>query len=278
MKHLSVTVYLWEGEREMYQNYIFDLYGTLADICTREEDPLVWEKMALFYGYYEARYTPDELKASYERLVRRQQTAGESVVQVGSAALRGRTGREGEKAGKSHEGYPEIQLQAVFEELYREKGAEASEELILHTGQMFRALSTEYICLYPGVKEMLERLRKKGKGIYLLSNAQKIFTEYELHLLGIIRYFDGILISSEHGVKKPDIRFFEILLQTYGLDPKTCLMIGNDGQCDIEGAKKAGMDTCYIHSNISPSEDVNVEATYVQMEMDIGGVCRMLGI
>ena len=37
-----------------YDNYIFDLYGTLADIHTEENDPLVWKKLALFYGYYDA--------------------------------------------------------------------------------------------------------------------------------------------------------------------------------------------------------------------------------
>ncbi len=254
----------------MYQNFIFDLYGTLVDICTREDDPVVWEKMALFYGYYDAQYTPEELQETYGRLVRRQK----------DPALQSRR-YEAEQVGdakKSHEGYPEIRIEEVFEGLYREKGTEASKELILHTGQMFRALTTEYIRLYPGVKEMLERLRKKGSGVYLLSNAQKIFTEYELHMLGIARYFDSILISSEYGVKKPDIRFFEILLRTCGVNPKTCVMIGNDAKCDIEGAKKAGMDTCYIHSNISPSADADVDATYVQMEMDIGKVCRMLGI
>ena len=45
-----------------YDNYIFDLYGTLADIHTEENDPLVWKKLALFYGYYDANYAPEELK------------------------------------------------------------------------------------------------------------------------------------------------------------------------------------------------------------------------
>lgn len=252
----------------MYQNYVFDLYGTLVDIRTREDSPVVWEKLALFYGYHDALYTPGELQKAYGRLVQRQEEilAGDAVAH--------NSWRRGEKAAarnaESHEGYPEIQIETVFEGLYREKGVEPDKQLIIHTGQIFRALTTEYIRLYPGVKEMLERLRKRGKGVYLLSNAQKLFTEYELHMLGIAGYFDGILISSEYGVKKPDIRFFEILLETFGLDPKECIMIGNDALCDIEGAKRAGMDTCYIHSNISPPGDFNVEATYVQM--DIGGI------
>ena len=33
-----------------YKNYIFDLYGTPVDIHTDEEQELLWEKLALFYG------------------------------------------------------------------------------------------------------------------------------------------------------------------------------------------------------------------------------------
>lgn len=260
----------------MYQNCIFDLYGTLVDIHTREDSPSVWEKLALFYGYHDALYTPGELQEAYGRLVQSQ----EEILARDIVAYNRR--RREEKAAarnaESHEGYPEIQIETVFEGLYREKGVEPDKQLTIHTGQMFRALTTEYICLYPGVKDMLERLRKSGKGVYLLSNAQKIFTEYELHMLEIVQYFDGIMISSEYGVKKPDIRFFEILLDTYCLDPRESIMIGNDALCDIEGAKQAGMDTCYIHSNISPPGDSNVNATYVQMKMDMEKVCRMLGI
>lgn len=250
----------------MYQNYIFDLYGTLVDIHTREDSPLVWEKLALFLGYHGAVYTPEELQEAYGRLIRRQQKLA-SIDAAGYGRERG-DGKAADKTAGNHEGYPEIQIKTVFEGLYREKGVEADENLAIHTGQMFRALATEYIRLYPGVKELLEKLQKQGKGIYLLSNAQKIFTEYELYMLEIARYFNGILISSEYGVKKPDIRFFEILLETYCLDPKTCIMIGNDALCDIEGAKQVGMDTCYIHSNISPPGDSNVEATYVQMDIE----------
>lgn len=37
-----------------YDNYIFDLYGTLVDIHTDESDTAIWEKLAMFYGYYGA--------------------------------------------------------------------------------------------------------------------------------------------------------------------------------------------------------------------------------
>ena len=33
-----------------YDNYVFDLYGTLVDIHTEEDFPKLWEKLALFFG------------------------------------------------------------------------------------------------------------------------------------------------------------------------------------------------------------------------------------
>ena len=48
-----------------YTDLIFDLYGTLLDIHT-EEDETVWEKTALYFGFYGAHYSGSELKKSFE--------------------------------------------------------------------------------------------------------------------------------------------------------------------------------------------------------------------
>lgn len=251
-------------EKKQYKNYVFDLYGTLVDIHTDEEDKQVWEKLALFYGYYGALYTPEELHTLYWELIKKKEKTKKTELEA--------------EPRYAHEAFPEIQIEKVFQELFWRKGVEADIELGIHAGQFFRVLSTEYICLYKGVPQMLAAIRKMGNRIYLLSNAQKIFTAYEMNFLNISQYFDAVLISSEYGTKKPDIRFFHILLDECGLKPEQCIMIGNDAKCDIAGAKLAGMDTYYIHSNISPECKKEPDATYCQMEMDIHKVCQALGI
>ena len=50
----------------MYQNYIFDLYGTLVDIHTNEKKAYLWKKMSLFFGMKGAAYEPKELRMAYE--------------------------------------------------------------------------------------------------------------------------------------------------------------------------------------------------------------------
>ena len=59
-----------------YTDLIFDLYGTLVDIHT-EEDALVWEKTALYFGFYGAHYTGEELKSAFRAaMLRREAQAG----------------------------------------------------------------------------------------------------------------------------------------------------------------------------------------------------------
>lgn len=219
-----------------YRNYIFDLYGTLVDISADEADRRLWEHMCLFYGYYGAQYEPEELHQAY----------------LASIDSKDRQLREEYAVTYQHESHPEILYDEVFRGLYTDRGVVPDPSLVLHTAQMFRACSVKYVRLYAHAKELLIALKEAGKKVYLLSNAQRTFTEYEMRYLGIYDLFDGIQISSDHGCKKPDERFFRILLERFGLRPEESLMIGNNRYDDIAGAARAGIDGFYIQSALSP--------------------------
>ena len=59
----------------MYDNIIFDLYGTLIDIHTDEEDIAVWKHMCEFYAEHGVKYNPAGLRSKYKRQVRRAEQA-----------------------------------------------------------------------------------------------------------------------------------------------------------------------------------------------------------
>ena len=215
-----------------YTDLIFDLYGTLVDIHTEEDDP-VWEKTALYFGYYGASYTGTELREAFQSAM---------------AAKKAR-------AGQSYECFPDLPFEQVLAQLFRDKGVtEHADELGKNASQLFRICSTEYIRLYPGVTDALKKLRQDGYRLWLLSNAQRIFTAFELNHLGLASYFDGIYLSSDFGCRKPDIRFFSALLEEQQLKKENCLMIGNDLDTDIAGAKNAGLDTLYMHTGLTPPD------------------------
>lgn len=215
-----------------YTDLIFDLYGTLVDIHT-EEDALVWEKTALYFGFYGAHYTGEELKSAFRFAMQRREA----------------------QAGQSYECFPDIPFEQVMAELFRAKGVEENADALgVNAAQLFRISSIEYVKLYPHVLEALARLRRKGYRLWLLSNAQRVFTAFELCHLGLGEQLDGIYISSDYGCRKPNVRFYRALLEEQKLDVKSCLMIGNDRDTDIAGAKAAGIDTLYMHTNLTPAE------------------------
>ena len=231
-----------------YDVYVFDLYGTLVDIHTDESDMAVWDKLSLFYGYYGAAYTGESLKTAYGKIISEKEKQLKTTLEADFRY--------------SHEVSPEIEITDVFAELFSAKGIRVKREFAIYTGQLFRVLTTEYIRLYRGTEKMLNQLCESGKRLYLLSNAQKIFTEFEMKKLDLIKYFDGIMISSDYKTKKPDKRFFDALITTYGIKPDKTLFIGNDSCSDIKGAQEVGFDTFYVKSNISPKGDMAEGATY----------------
>ena len=214
-----------------YTDLIFDLYGTLVDIHTEESDA-VWEKTAIYFGFYGAHYTGPELKRAFD------------------AAIAAREA----KAGQSYECFPDIPFETVMAQLFQDRGVtEDSERLGVNAAQLFRILSFDYIRLYPDVPDALALLRAKGFRLWLLSNAQQVFTAYELRHLGLGEQLDGIFLSSDYRCRKPDSRFFRALLESRQLDPGKCLMIGNDRQTDIAGAAALGLATLYMHTGMTPS-------------------------
>lgn len=221
-----------------YTDLIFDLYGTLVDIHT-EEDALVWEKTALYFGFYGAHYTAEELKTAFRATMSRREA----------------------QAGQSYECFPDIPFEQVMAELFCAKGVTGNADTLgINAAQLFRISSIEYVKLYPHVLDALTMLREKGYRLWLLSNAQRVFTVYELSHLGLGEQLDGIYISSDYGCRKPDVRFYNALLTEQKLNVKTCLMIGNDRETDIAGAKAAGLDTLYMHTNLTPPEQTEADS------------------
>lgn len=214
--------------------YIFDLYGTLADIWTDESKPELWSTMAELYGVYGADYTPEELKSEYLRLC-------------------------AEKERKLGGQFPEIELSEVFSELLRRDRAVATpaEEGFVHmAANVFRIISRNRLREMPGAHEVLRELRHRGKKLLLLSNAQAVFTIPELEKLGLYDYFDRIFISSDHGIKKPDPRFIAKLLDLENLRPEDCVMIGNDFSSDMRVAASCGVDGIFLNSDGYSEEEL----------------------
>lgn len=209
-----------------YRNYIFDLYGTLADIHTDEQSRKFWQDMAVWFSGQGACYEADELKYTYFEEIDLQKTK----LPAGG----------------------EVDLALVFAELYQKKGKKVTDAQIRTTAEVFRQTSMRKLKLFEGVLALFQRLKQQGKKIYLLSNAQVLFTEPELRYLNLEPWLDGILLSSDAGYKKPSKTFYQMLLDRYGLKTEDSVMVGNDDDADCWGAYHVGLASMYIFTEQSP--------------------------
>lgn len=210
-----------------YENYVFDLYGTLIRIHTDEHAKETWKHWLKYLN------TQNIVHPRWRKCRR----DFEKIEQ----AHRKKAGEE-----KKFE-YPEIDYMKVYRELFEKYGnQDLSEEIVRNASYAFRTASRERMELYPGVKEFIGHLKNAGKKVYLLSNAQASYTVPEIENFGLEKMMDDIFISSDYGCMKPDKAFFDALLDKYDMDRDKTVMIGDSRFSDIEGAQKAGIHAIHL--------------------------------
>lgn len=219
-----------------YKNYIFDLYGTLIDIHTDENTMALWEFMTDYLKkHFSTVTTADRLKNDYTRIC-----AEESV----------------KLATKNGSNHPEIKIEWVWKRLV---GSDCSEDEMRALCTAFREKSREKLVCYKNVHKVLSEIKSRGGHVYLLSNAQRLFTEKELDDTGLTSYFDDIFISSDMGIKKPDASFINNLMKKHELVKSETVMVGNEIKADIGSAVAAGIDAIYLNTYCHSSEELDAD-------------------
>lgn len=106
--------------------------------------------------------------------------------------------------------------------------------------------------ILPGVRETLPGLAKRYKLGILSNTLQTRREEMAIHLerFGVAEHFRAITTSSDLGWRKPHPLAFEAALSALGTPAQSTVMVGNDLEADIAGAKAMGLRT--IHFRWSP--------------------------
>jgi putative hydrolase of the HAD superfamily len=96
----------------------------------------------------------------------------------------------------------------------------------------------ENFFLYEDALPVLERLRRHGLRIGLVSNGQRDLREFALHHALDV---DVVVGSKTHGYVKPHRSIFETALEALGVAPVEAAMVGDSPADDIAGARALGM-------------------------------------
>jgi putative hydrolase of the HAD superfamily len=235
----------------------FDVNGTLVRILTDDGMEQIFRSIAHFLTYQGIDLHRHQVRDLYFEQMKEQQQA-------------------------SPEEHPEFDavgiwrsiLQAHLTEFTRALPAEKLEQMPMFLAEMYRGISRCRLRLYPHVLEVLDVLRERYP-LAVVTDAQRAYARAELHKVGLLDYFDPIVVSGDHGYRKPDRRLFQLALDGMGVAAEHALYVGNDMHRDIFGAQEAGMTTVMVESD--QGADVHLDCVPDYTITDLRDLLTILG-
>lgn len=237
------------AEAQMKKAIFFDLYGTLIDIKTDEHDPWVYSVLSQYLSYHTVKIGPDELKEIYFKKIE-------------------------QNLRQSKEVHPEVDVYEVFHAIMHRYGNKRySQGIVVDTAMLFRSLTKRHFGLFPYLSEALTHLRKKYR-IAVISDAQWVFAEPEIEMLGLDRFFTLRILSSCFGFKKPDVKLFTIAMGKFGVRPEESIYVGDNPHKDLLGAKRSGMSFILFGQEFQEYNDLKPDGVfhdYSELEEVVSG-------
>ncbi|MFC8513891.1 HAD family hydrolase [Streptomyces sp. NPDC057257] len=125
----------------------------------------------------------------------------------------------------------------------------------------------------PHALDLLGRLRADGARLALLSNASS-YSEEILDRVGLRDRFDTVVLSYRVKLLKPDPEIYRLALAGLGLPAESVTFVGDGGDQELSGARKAGMRTVLVDRSLPHSESAKADADHVVSDLaEVHKIC-----
>ncbi|MFZ1686857.1 MAG: YjjG family noncanonical pyrimidine nucleotidase [Flavobacteriales bacterium] len=114
------------------------------------------------------------------------------------------------------------------------------DKLARSLGHLYIERCPRRTALVPGALDLLDHLRGRS-ALHIITNGFQETQHTKLACSGLVDHFDAIVTSERAGARKPDERIFRYALNKAGARAEDSLMIGDDVEADIVGARSAGL-------------------------------------
>ena len=213
-----------------YENLFFDLDGTLWDLRknTRSALEVLFEKYS------------DVQAINFEHFFRRYHHHNDQVWAL----------------YRDNKIEKEVLRYVRFERAFVDCQYDGNPQLIADFSNDFMEICPRMPHTIDGTHELLEHCASRYQ-MHIITNG---FIEVQGHKMKAAKLNDYFteMINSEHcGMRKPHRGIFDYAMQTTGADASKSLMIGDDWEADILGARNYGMDQAYLTTTDDLMNEIN---------------------
>ncbi len=201
-----------------YNHIFFDLDGTLWDLYKNTEEAL------------RQLYVEFELKEdSFERFYRRYHYHNEKVWSL-------------YRVGKIEK---EVLRTVRFSNAFEDISMPQSDTVIDAFATRFLEVCPRLPHLIDGTLELLNIASTKAS-LHIITNGFKEVQGFKIDGGKLGGYFQQVINSEDAGYRKPSKEIFEFAMKKANASPEQSLMVGDDWDADIIGARNAGIDQAFL--------------------------------
>ncbi len=131
------------------------------------------------------------------------------------------------------------------------------EKTAVRLGRAYLERCPKRPALMPGARELLESLRPLHR-LHIITNGFDEVQRVKLESSGIAHLFAAVVTSERAGARKPDPRIFHRALRDADAAVCESLMVGDNPEADMAGARSVGLD----HAHFTAATDPDPLATY----------------
>ncbi|RMF24891.1 MAG: HAD family phosphatase [Deltaproteobacteria bacterium] len=162
-------------------------------------------------------------------------------------------------------------FRAILRDRGRSVGDEELGRLMAEKARVFRELVRERVRIFPGVRDLLEDLRRPPAPVPtgIGSGALRAEVELVLRVAGLAGLFDAIVCADDVERGKPDPETYRRVAEKLGekrpgLMPQRCVVI-EDTHAGLEAARRAGMVTVAV-TNSHPAAELEADLVIASLE------------
>ena len=148
-----------------------------------------------------------------------------------------------------------------FQEFFEAEGIDSA--IALEFNQKYQIFLGDTIVYRDNSFQIVKSLQGKVRQ-YVVSNGTVIAQTKKLNRSGLGALMDGVFLSEQIGVEKPNLEFFDKVFDIIGdIDRNQIMIVGDSLTSDICGGNRAGIITCWYN----PEKAEKIENVHVDYEI-----------